>query len=127
MPSLKDLKNRIGSVKSTRKITSAMKMVAASKLRRAQDNAEAARPFATRMARMLSSLCRNLAVSDSSPRLLAGTGKSDVVLLVVMTSDRGLCGAFNGSVVREARRLIRQLESEGKQVKLLCVGRKGRD
>ena len=127
MPSLKDLKNRIGSVKSTRKITSAMKMVAASKLRRAQESAEAARPYAARMARMLDSLCRNLALPDATPKLLAGTGKSDTVLLVVITSDRGLCGAFNGSVVREARRTIRALEAEGKNVKLLCVGRKGRD
>lgn len=127
MPSLKDLKNRITSVKSTRKITSAMKMVAGSKLRRAQENAELARPYALRMARMLASLAGNVVLSDSTPRLLAGTGKNDVVLLVVMTSDRGLCGAFNGSVVREARRLIKQLESEGKTVKLLCVGRKGRD
>src|ERR1700722_11233697 len=99
MPSLRDLKNRIATVKSTRKITSAMKMVAASKLRRAQENAEAARPYAVRMARVLDSLCRNLAVSASSPRLLAGTGKSDTVLLLVVTSDRGLCGGFNGSVV----------------------------
>ncbi|MDX2028753.1 MAG: F0F1 ATP synthase subunit gamma [Alphaproteobacteria bacterium] len=127
MPSLKDLKNRIGSVKSTRKITSAMKMVAASKLRRAQEYAEAARPYATRMARMLSALCKNLEISDSTPRLLAGTGKDNVILLVVVTSDRGLCGAFNGSIVRETRRLVRVLEGEGKQVKLLCVGRKGRD
>jgi len=127
MPSLKDLKNRIGSVKSTRKITSAMKMVAASKLRRAQENAEAARPYGVRMARMLASLCRNIAISDSTPRLLAGTGKNNVVLLVVVTSDRGLCGGFNGTIVREARRLIRTLEADGKQVKILCVGRKGRD
>lgn len=125
MPSLKDLKNRIGTVKSTRKITSAMKMVAASKLRRAQEGAEAARPYAVRMARMLDSLCRNLVVSDSTPKLMAGTGKSDVILLVVVTSDRGLCGGFNGTIVREARRLIRTLETEGKKVKLLCVGRKG--
>src|ERR1700727_1643011 len=101
MPSLRDLKNRIASVKSTRKITSAMKMVAASKLRRAQENAEAARPYGLRMARMLASLCRNLAISDSTPKLLAGTGKTLDVLLVVVTSNRGLCGAFNGSVVRE--------------------------
>lgn len=127
MPSLKDLKNRIVSVKSTRKITSAMKMVAASKLRRAQENAESGRPYAERMARMLASLCANLTVSASTPRLIAGTGSDKVVLLVVMTSDRGLCGGFNGSIVREARKLIRQLETEGKQVKLLCVGRKGRD
>src|ERR1700749_461434 len=99
MPSLRDLKNRIGSVKSTRKITSAMKMVAASKLRRAQEGAEAARPYALRMARMLASLCKNLVISDSTPRLMAGTGKTDTVLLVVVTSDRGLCGGFNGSIV----------------------------
>ncbi|MGE3623401.1 MAG: F0F1 ATP synthase subunit gamma [Bdellovibrionales bacterium] len=127
MPSLKDLKNRIASVKSTRKITSAMKMVAASKLRRAQENAEAARPYAERMARMLASLSGNLVITDTTPRLIAGTGSDKTVLLVVVTSDRGLCGAFNGSIVREARRLIRQLESEGKTVKLMCVGRKGRD
>ena len=127
MPSLKDLKNRIGSVKSTRKITSAMKMVAASKLRRAQDAAEAARPYAERMARMLESLSANLILSDSTPRLIAGTGNDKVVLVVVMTSDRGLCGAFNGTIVREARKQIRALEADGKQVKLFCVGRKGRD
>jgi F-type H+-transporting ATPase subunit gamma len=127
MPSLKDLKNRIVSVKSTRKITSAMKMVAGSKLRRAQENAEAARPYAERMARMLASLAGNLAITDSTPRLLAGTGKEETILLLVLTSDRGLCGAFNGSVVRETRKLIRQLEGEGKTVKLFCVGRKGRD
>ncbi len=125
MPSLKDLKNRIASVKSTRKITSAMKMVAGSKLRRAQENAEAARPYATRMARMLSSLA--VTTSEDAPRLLTGTGKDEKILLVVMTSNRGLCGAFNGSVVREARRVIHQLESEGKTVSLICVGRKGRD
>jgi F-type H+-transporting ATPase subunit gamma len=127
MPSLKDLKNRISSVKSTRKITSAMKMVAGSKLRRAQENAESARPYAARMARMLSSLSMSISDSDSPPRLLAGTGKEENILLIVMTSDRGLCGAFNGSVVREARRSIRQFESEGKRVSLLCIGRKGRD
>jgi F-type H+-transporting ATPase subunit gamma len=127
MPSLRDLKNRIASVKSTRKITSAMKMVAASKLRRAQESAEAARPYGDRMARMMASLSGNLVVASATPRLIAGTGKDNTVLLVVMTSDRGLCGAFNGSVVRETRRIIRQLESEGKKVKLLCAGRKGRD
>jgi F-type H+-transporting ATPase subunit gamma len=127
MPSLKDLKNRIASVKSTRKITSAMKMVAASKLRRAQETAEAARPYAERMARMLASLSKNLVLTEMSPKLIKGTGKQDIVLLLVMTSDRGLCGGFNGYVVREARRQIRQMESEGKTVKLLCVGRKGRD
>lgn len=127
MPSLKELKNRIISVKSTRKITSAMKMVAASKLRRAQEQAEQARPYAERMARMMASLSANLTVSDTTPRLMTGTGQQKTVLLLVVTSDRGLCGAFNGSIVRETRRQIRQLESEGKTVKLFCVGRKGRD
>ena len=127
MPSLKDLKNRITSVKSTRKITSAMKMVAASKLRRAQENAEAARPYAERIGRMLASLSANLVITDTTPRLIAGTGKEENILLLVVTSDRGLCGAFNGSIVRETRKLIRQLEAEGKKVKLFCVGRKGRD
>jgi F-type H+-transporting ATPase subunit gamma len=104
-----------------------MKMVAASKLRRAQDHAESARPYAERMARMLASLCANLVITDTTPRLIAGTGKSDVILLVVITSDRGLCGGFNTYIVRETRRQIKTLESEGKTVKLLCVGRKGRD
>jgi F-type H+-transporting ATPase subunit gamma len=127
MPSLKELKNRIASVKSTRKITSAMKMVAASKLRRAQESAEEARPYAERMARMMASLCSNIVVTESSPRLLAGTGQNDVIMLLVVTSDRGLCGGFNGFIVRETRKLIRSYESEGKTVKLICVGRKGRD
>ena len=127
MPSLKDLKNRIASVKSTRKITSAMKMVAASKLRRAQDHAEAARPYAERMARMLASLSANLTVTENTPRLIKGSGADKTVLLTVITSDRGLCGGFNGYIVRETRKLIKALEAEGKAVKLLCVGRKGRD
>ncbi|MBV8061388.1 MAG: F0F1 ATP synthase subunit gamma [Alphaproteobacteria bacterium] len=127
MPSLKDLKNRITSVKSTRKITSAMKMVAASKLRRAQENAEAARPYAERMGQMLCSLAANLSISSDTSPLIAGTGKEDTVLLVVVTSDRGLCGGFNGYIVREARRTALRLMAEGKQVKFLCVGRKGRD
>jgi F-type H+-transporting ATPase subunit gamma len=127
MPNLKDLKVRIDSVKSTRKITSAMKMVAASKLRRAQEQAEAGRPYAEAMTRIMESLTANLVIDGESSKLLAGTGKSDVICLVVVTSDRGLCGAFNSSVVREARRQIRALQSEGKQVKLACVGRKGRD
>ncbi len=127
MPSLKDLKNRIVSVKSTRKITSAMKMVAASKLRRAQDHAEQARPYAVRMARVLSSLAAHVTISADTSKLLTGTGEDKTQLLLVMTSDRGLCGGFNASVVREARKLIRQFESEGKIVKLICVGRKGRD
>ncbi len=127
MPSLKDLKVRIESVKSTRKITSAMKMVAASKLRRAQEQAEAARPYADAMTRIMTSLTANLVVDSSSPKLLSGTGKNEIVGLVVVTSDRGLCGGFNSSIVREARRQIRKLKSEGKQVKLICIGRKGRD
>ena len=127
MPSLKDLKNRITSVQSTRKITSAMKMVAASKLRRAQEQAEAARPFAERMGRMLSSLAAKVQGGGEGPKLMTGTGADQVQLLVVITSDRGLCGAFNSSVVREARRTIQRLQGEGKTVKLLTVGRKGRD
>lgn len=127
MPSLKDLRARIGSVKNTQKITSAMKMVAASKLRRAQDAAEAGRPYADRMERMLGNLASSLAGQAGAPALLSGTGKQDTHLIVVMTADRGLCGGFNGYIVRSARALVRDLEAEGKQVKLLCVGRKGRD
>jgi len=127
MPNLKDLKVRIDSVKSTRKITSAMKMVAAAKLRRAQEQAEASRPYAQRMERMLGSLAAAAAGQAGAPKLLAGTGKEDTHLIVVATADRGLCGGFNSSIVREARRMIRSLVSDGKTVKILCVGRKGRD
>jgi F-type H+-transporting ATPase subunit gamma len=127
MASLKDLRNRIATVKSTRKITSAMKMVAAAKLRRAQDAAEAARPYAERMERMLGSLASSLAGRADAPALLAGTGKSDTHLIVLIASDRGLCGGFNSTLVRDARRLIRDLLAENKTVKVLCVGRKGRD
>ena len=127
MPSLKDLRVRINSVKSTQKITSAMKMVAAAKLRRAQEQAEAARPYAERMERVLGSLASSFAGQEGAPGLLAGNGKDQVYLVVVMTSDRGLCGGFNSSIVRGARRLIRELQAAGKQVKILCVGRKGRD
>jgi F-type H+-transporting ATPase subunit gamma len=126
MPSLKSLRVRINSVKSTQKITSAMKMVAAAKLRRAQEQAEAARPFAERMSRMLSSLAGSLA-GGGGPELLSGTGKDQTHLVVVTTSDRGLCGGFNSSIVRGARQLIRQLLAEGKTVKIMTVGRKGRD
>ena len=126
MPSLKDLRNRINSVKSTRKITSAMKMVAAAKLRRAQDQAEAGRPYADRMGRMISALAAASSGGDG-PKLLAGTGSDQVQLLVVMTADRGLCGGFNGSITRLARQAIQRLQGEGKQVKVFCVGRKGRD
>ncbi len=127
MATLKTLRMRIASVKSTQKITSAMKMVAAAKLRRAQEQAEAARPYATRMGRMLGSLAGSMASGAGAPKLLAGTGSDKVHLLVVCTSDRGLCGGFNSSIVRLARTDIRKLLAEGKTVKILCVGRKGRD
>jgi F-type H+-transporting ATPase subunit gamma len=127
MPSLKTLRVRINSVKSTQKITSAMKMVAASKLRRAQSQAEAARPYAERMERMLASLGAAAAGSPTAPKLLVGTGSDKVHLLVVVTADRGLAGAFNSSVGRMARALTRKLEAEGKTVKIFAVGRKGRD
>ena len=127
MPSLKDLQNRINSVKSMQKITAAMKMVAASKLRRAQEQAEAGRPYAERMGRMLESLAANVSSNGQGPKLMTGTGKQDVQLLIVISSDRGLCGGFNGTIVREARRQIARLEREGKTVKVLTVGRKARD
>ncbi|MBW8728731.1 MAG: F0F1 ATP synthase subunit gamma [Inquilinus limosus] len=127
MPSLKDLKNRIASVKSTQKITAAMKMVAASKLRRAQEQAEAGRPYADRMERMLTGLAAVAKTAGQGPKLITGTGKSDVHLLLVITSDRGLAGAFNATVLREARKQIRELQGRGKTVKLFTVGRKGRD
>lgn len=127
MPSLKDLRVRINSVKNTRKITSAMKMVAASKLRRAQEQAEAARPYAERMERMLGSLAGGLGESAGAPKMLAGTGADKVHLVVVMTSDRGLAGGFNGSIARGARLHIRKLLNAGKQVKIVTIGRKGRD
>jgi F-type H+-transporting ATPase subunit gamma len=127
MASLKALRARINSVKSTRKITSAMKMVAASKLRRAQSQAEAARPYAERMERMLAALAASAAGSPTAPRLLAGTGSDKVHLLIVVTADRGLAGAFNTNVGRAARNLARRLMSEGKTVKIVTVGRKGRD
>ena len=125
MPSLKTFRLRIRSVQSTQKITKAMKMVAAAKLRRAQEQAMAARPYAEAMDKILASLGQSF--KGTGPRLLAGTGSDQVHLLIVATSDRGLCGAFNSSIVREARRTIRTLVAEGKTVKVLCVGRKGRD
>ena len=127
MPSLKALRTRINSVKSTQKITSAMKMVAASKLRRAQQQAEAARPYAERMDRMLRALAASVAGSPTAPPLLVGTGGDKVQLLIAVTADRGLAGAFNTQVGRATRNLARRLESEGKTVKILAVGRKGRD
>jgi F-type H+-transporting ATPase subunit gamma len=127
MPSLKDLRLRINSVKSTQKITSAMKMVAASKLRRAQTQAEAARPYAQRMERMLAALAASVAGSPTAPKILAGTGSDRVHLLIPITAERGLAGGFNSNVGRMTRTLARRLESEGKTVKILPVGRKGRD
>jgi F-type H+-transporting ATPase subunit gamma len=127
MPSLKSLRIRINSVKSTQKITSAMKMVAASKLRRAQMQAEAARPYAERMERMLSALAASVVGSPTAPPLLAGTGNEKTHLLVAVTADRGLAGAFNTNVGRATRALARKLEAEGKTVKIIAVGRKGRD
>jgi F-type H+-transporting ATPase subunit gamma len=125
MPSLKSLRLRINSVKSTRKITQAMKMVAAAKLRRAQTQAEAARPYAERMERMLASLGASVAGSPDAPKLLVGTGADKVHLLVVVTAERGLCGGFNTNVGRFARAQVRALEAEGKTVKIITVGRKG--
>jgi F-type H+-transporting ATPase subunit gamma len=127
MPSLKALRTRINSVKSTQKITSAMKMVAASKLRRAQQQAEAARPYAERMDRMLRALAASVAGSPTAPPLLVGTGQDKTHLLIAVTADRGLAGAFNSSIGRATRNLARRLESDGKTVKILAVGRKGRD
>ncbi|MBM3650051.1 MAG: F0F1 ATP synthase subunit gamma [Alphaproteobacteria bacterium] len=126
MPSLKTYRLRIRSVQSTQKITKAMKMVAAAKLRRAQEQATAARPYAEAMDNLMASLGASFK-GGTGPRLLAGTGSDKVHLLIVATGDRGLCGAFNSSIVREARRVIRALLAEGKTVKVLTVGRKGRD
>jgi len=127
MSNLKDLKVRINSVKSTQKITSAMKMVAAAKLRRAQEGAEAARPFASRMERMVAAVGDSIAGIDGAPKMLAGTGKEDTHLIVACTADRGLCGGFNSSIAREVRKMVINLKAEGKTVKILCIGRKGRD
>ncbi len=127
MPSLKSLRIRINSVKSTQKITKAMKMVAVSKLRRSQERAEAARPYAERMERMVGAIAESVAGAENAPRLLAGTGADDIHLLIVTTSDRGLCGGFNSSIVRAVRGDIAKLSKDGKTVKILCLGRKGRD
>lgn len=127
MPSLKDLKNRIGSVKNTRKITKAMQMVAAAKLRRAQEAAEAARPYADRMSAVMSGLTANAAGSENAPRLLAGTGSDQKQLLVVLTSERGLAGGFNSSIVKLARQYAERLRGQGKEVTILTVGKKGRE
>ena len=127
MPSLKDLRVRITSTQSTKKITSAMKMVAAAKLRRAQEAAEAARPYAERMARMLGNLAGAAQGRADAAPMLAGTGKDQVHLVVAMTANRGLCGGFNSNIARSARGLIQELLAQGKTVKVLCVGRKARD
>ena len=127
MANLKELKNRITSVTSTQKITKAMQMVAAAKLRRAQEAAENSRPYAQRMERMIASVASNLPSLDAAPPLVVGTGKDDVHLLVVVTAERGLCGAFNTNIVRTVRARARELKDSGKTVKLFCVGRKGQE
>jgi F-type H+-transporting ATPase subunit gamma len=127
MPSLKDLKNRIGSVKNTRKITKAMQMVAAAKLRRAQEAAEAGRPYAEKMAAVLGNLARAAEGSPTAPALLRGTGKTDTHLLLVCTSERGLCGGFNTQIVKLVRAKIQELEAKGRTVKIITVGKKGRE
>lgn len=127
MPSLKDLKNRIASVKATQKITKAMKMVAAAKLRRAQEAAEAARPYSQRMSAVLSNIAQAVGGDDSAPLLMTGTGKDQTHLLVVCTAERGLCGGFNSQIARFARDHVRKLLAEGKTVKIICVGKKGFD
>lgn len=127
MPSLKDLKNRIASVKATQKITKAMKMVAAAKLRRAQEAAEAARPYSQRMGAVLANIAKALTDADGAPALMTGTGKDQVHLLVVCTAERGLCGGFNSQIARFARDHVRKLVTEGKTVKIMTVGKKGYD
>ena len=127
MPSLKDLRIRIRSVRSTQKITAAMKVVAASRLRRAQEQAEAARPYAQRMERVLASLAVRMTGLPSAPPLLVGSGRDATHLIIVATSDRGLAGGFNSSILRETRRRVRELEAAGKRVMILTIGRKGRD
>ena len=127
MPSLKDLKNRIESVKSTRKITKAMQMVAAAKLRRAQDAAEASRPYTERFNAVMAGLAASVGGSDSAPKLLSGTGSDQVQLLIVMTAERGLCGGFNGNIAKLAKTHAQKLLAEGKTVKIVTVGKKGRD
>ena len=127
MPNLKDLKNRIASVKSTRKITKAMQMVAAAKLRRAQEAAEASRPYTERFNAVMAGLAASVGGSDSAPKLLSGTGEDKVHLLVVMTAERGLCGGFNSNIAKKAKAHASELLAQGKEVKILTVGKKGRD
>src|SRR6201991_2688066 len=127
MPSLKDLRNRIASVKATQKITKAMQMVAAAKLRRAQEAAEAARPYSRRMATVLANIAQAVGGGGDAPALMTGNGKDDVHLLVVCTAERGLCGGFNSQIARFARDRVRNLQAEGKTVKIITVGKKGYD
>ena len=127
MPNLSDLKNRIASVKSTRKITKAMQMVASAKLRRAQDAAQAGRPYAERFNAAMAGLAASVGTAAGGPKLLAGTGSDQIHLLVVMTSERGLCGGFNSSIAKMVRLAIKKLLTEGKSVKIITVGKKGRD
>jgi F-type H+-transporting ATPase subunit gamma len=127
MPSLKSLRNRIASVKATRKITKAQQMVAASKFRRAQEAAIAAHPYAQKMGAVIQNLASGLIDNPGAPKLLRGTGRDDVHLLIVATADRGLCGAFNTNIVRLAKQKIEELTAAGKKVQIFCVGRKGRD
>jgi len=127
MASLKELRNRIASVKATQKITKAMQMVAAAKLRRAQDSAEAARPYSQRMDAVLNNIAASMDGQDGAPPLMVGTGKDDVHLLIVATAERGLCGGFNSSIARKARDHARGLQEKGKTVKILCIGKKGYD
>ncbi|MGC6500070.1 MAG: F0F1 ATP synthase subunit gamma [Henriciella sp.] len=127
MASLKELKNRIGSVKSTQKITKAKQMVAAAKLRRAQESADAAKPYARRMANVVANLTAAMGEGATGPKLLSGTGNDQTHLLVVMTAERGLCGGFNANTAKEARQVIRSLQADGKTVKIITVGKKGRE
>ncbi|MBZ9884778.1 F0F1 ATP synthase subunit gamma [Mesorhizobium sp. CA10] len=127
MASLKDLRNRIASVKATQKITKAMQMVAAAKLRRAQEAAEAARPYSERMGAVLANITQAIGGGGDAPALMTGTGRDDVHLLIVCTAERGLCGGFNSQIARLARDHIRRLLADGKQVKIICVGKKGYD
>jgi F-type H+-transporting ATPase subunit gamma len=127
MASLKDLRNRIASVKATQKITKAMQMVAAAKLRRAQEAAEAARPYSQRMATVLANITQAVGGGGEAPALMTGTGRTDVHLLVVVTAERGLCGGFNSQIARFAREHIRRLQADGKTVKVITVGKKGYD
>ena len=127
MASLKELRNRIASVKATQKITKAMQMVAAAKLRKAQVAAEAARPYSERMAKVMANISAGVQGSDNAPKLMAGSGKDDVHLIVVMTAERGLCGGFNSSIARIAREKATALMADGKTVKMICVGKKGYD